>query len=285
MGFLERCGVVTSPPDGNGNGGTTINIPVPLAVTTQPKTAFTTFDTANPGIPLHYPLERPGRTQQLITFSTAAYANSADFDFQTVGTTQTAHQQLMTDPDRIISDMTTGFIQHLGNNTAFAVNHLWIAPITGVIRQLQVCAAFGLNVSAFTSGTFSISSVDFSLQSWQASGQPSPFNSQATIRVLPETAFTPLGAIGTEIYVVTFTMDTFIRTFRGKPTTFSITVNETTGTGTRQVGIVPLFPMYAAAGNRAVYESQVIARMEALPDQAQDMVGLTDYNLTGLEGQ
>lgn len=192
---------------------------------------------------------------------------------------------MMTNPGRYMSDQTTGWIQNEGDDTAYNTDWAAISPVTGVITQFQYEFAVGLNVSAYTAGNFAIGSVDLTLQAFMANNTPAPGSMNVPVRISPSTAFTALTATGTQIMTVRGTIDTYVRTYKGFPITLRLAINETTGTGTRQVGLVPQFPMFAAAGNKMFYESQVIARILPLPQGAQAVTPFTDgWNLTGLEG-
>lgn len=223
------------------------------------------YDTSYYGYDLRFPLNTPNLTAQSITFSTSTFGRNADETFTPTTAGSVTYQTLLVDPDRLISNIDQGFICHLGNNTAFNQNYLIHADMTAVTHQIRLCFAVGLNVSAYTSGNFALSSVDISVQAFQNSQQPAMNSIPYTTHLSPQSAFSNLTAPGTQIMIIRADVDLSFLAYEQQPITINITVNETTGTGTRQVGLVPLFPLFATAGNKDFYESTAQVHIHPVP--------------------
>ena len=238
-----------------------------------PKTALTTFDSSYYGKDLHIPLEVPGLSRQALTYSTATFGYSHDEDFTPNSVAgSTSYTPLLQGLDRTISNIDSGFIMHKGNDTAFNQNFLLHADMTAVMHQIQLSFAVALNVSAYTSDNFKINSVSISTRSFQGASKPTPFGTDAPHIIEPESAFANLTATGTQIFIVRHALDVPDLLYQDQPFTINITVNETTGTGTRQVGIVPLFPLFADAGNKTFYQSGMTMHIHPIPGHTNELI-------------
>lgn len=245
------------------------------------RTAQGVYDLSYYGHDLRFQLEKPGLTAQSITYSTATFGRSHDDDFTPNASGSVAYRPLILDPARILSNVDQGFILHEGNDTAFNMDYILHADMTAAIHQIRLSMAFGLNVSAYSAGNFAINSVTFTLNTYQNAQQPTQGNVGTPVVIEPETAFSALTATGTQIFIIQHDLDVPRLLWQDQPLTLNITVNETTGTGTRQVGLVPLWPMFAASGNKMYYESEMQAHIHPLPQHINDLIPmLGDFTIT-----
>jgi hypothetical protein len=280
--FGHRCGSCGS----TGGNGTVINFPQPAIVKPEDRTLWGSYDISTGGIPLPLPLDIPHTyTEQQITFSTASYRRSTDPTFLTSAGTTTTFRRLLRDQDRIVMQTDTGLILHEGNDTAFTEEFLYSSPITGVIDQLELSFAVGVNVSAFTNGSVTINSVTVTPRSFFAAAAIDGFNQSAytptTIAVA--SAFTALTATGTQIFIVKAVLNTPMRVYQNQPFGFTITINETSsGTNTRQIGLVPIFPYQATDVFKKFYESEIIAHFRPLPEAADTLTGATNMGISSV---
>ena len=139
--------------------------------------------------------------------------------------------------EKIISDIDAIGVLNEGNDTAFDQTYEWTPDMSAFIYKIGFSMAFALNVFAFTSGSFDIDSVRIIIT------QETPSSPKALLdKVFEANGLTALTGTGTQILLFnTEIAISAVKITQGVPLTFRIIINETTGVGTRQVGILPLF--------------------------------------------
>lgn len=274
-GFLQRCtpGEVMPPGDGTG----TVNVTFPDIMTTRnaANTLRAVYDAANPGVWIPIQIDPIGLTESTITFSTATFKRAKDLAFSAtlsgnppLPASATNYQYALNSVERVLAVNDNGILLSEGSNTAFNEDYAsFPAPSNGVIDQLICNFAVCLDVSAYTSGSPNLTSVDLTLTSFANAGQPDTNGSGGTIRISPNSAFTALAATGTQIFIVKTVINNFsFRVNQGFPLTVNITINETTGTATRNIGLLNTFPYLTTNGLKAFYPPTIIAHLKTTGD-------------------
>ena len=235
------------------------------------------YDVSNYGEDITIQLGIDNLTLQSITASTAAFFKATE----TVNIDGTATTTFpLEDMDIVLSDINTFGLAHEGDDTAFNRIYVIEPDMTAFVYKASIKAAFALNVSAFTNGTRDLTDVQFIIK------QSINDSMTETIDNFSVTAtLTALTATGTAIFIIV--ADRHYNNFKavkGRPITVQIIVNETSGTGTRQVGIMPCFPFQAAAIIKPITTSTMSLHIHATLDHAfpifrdQNSMQLLDYS-------
>ena len=249
-----------------------MSLPLPYLAKIKP-----VYDVSNYGEDLSIQLGIDTLTLQSITASTSTFEKLTD-SIKLDGSATTVFP--VEDMDLVLSDTDVFGIAHEGNNTAFDRIYVFEPDMTAYVYKASIKAAFGLNVSAYSSGNFAIDNVHVSIKQL--------INSDLTEVIdefdLPCT-LANLTATGSQIFIAVADRHyTNFKAVKGRPITIQITIAETTGTGTRQVGIMPCFPFQAAAIIKPVTTSVLSVHVHPTLDHAfpvfrdQNSMQLLDYS-------
>lgn len=293
---LQWC-TPTTTTGGNPPGDTTVNVQFPdLIKDINPaNTIRATYDAANPGVWLPIQLDPIGLTESTITFSTAVFKRSTDLAFSATSTappvagqppipaSATNYQYTLNSVERVLAVNDNGILLSEGSNTAFNEDYAaFVAPSSGIIDQLILNFAVCLDVSAYTAGSPNLNSVDLTLKSFAGPGQPDTTSPTGAIRVSPNSAFSALAATGTQILVIKRVINDFaFRVNQGQPLTLNITINETTGTATRNIGLLNSFPYLSTNQLKAFYPATIIAHLKTAGDS---LTKVAQYSNTAISG-
>jgi len=167
--------------------------------------------------------------------------------------------------NRVLSNIDTISGYSFGDDTQLDYI-MFVKPFSSFeITQCFINAAFTLNVSAYTSGDFSMDSIDLDVLSFDGTSTASSktiFNTRFT------TGFGNLTAAGTQTYIMQ-------AQFGGNSIKasdklgFRFRMNVSVGVGTRQELLLPFFYWTATAGNKKMYESGISTHMLPSFDAAQ----------------
>ena len=236
------------------------------------------YDVSNYGEDLSFQFGIDNLALQSFTMSAAATAmfkSTATVNLS--GTSTTVFP--VEDMDLVLSDIDTFGILNEGDDTAFNRIYVFEPDMTAMIYKASVKMAFALNVSAYTSGSFDLASVSFII-SQVVNGVTEKIDEF----VVPAT-LTALTASGTQVFIIVADRHyTTFKAVKGQPITVQIIVNETTGTGTRQIGIMPCFPFQKDAILKPITSSVMSLHIHATLDHAfpvfrdQNAVQLLDYS-------
>lgn len=206
--------------------------------------------------------QRRAATIDNITGSTATFgANTNSF----VDSSRTTRTYNLNDSDIpiIASSGDTLDLDNEGDNTAFNENFA-LHPRRGFrLNQIFLNFAIGFNVSAYTDGSPSLTSLTYQVFHWTAGAQIPLHGSVRSFT----TGFTALSATGTQVYVVRDFMPlSGVMISENDQLAVNITTAGTAGggTNTRQEGIVPIFPLSAATSLRDYSVSCAIFRGTAV---------------------
>ena len=162
--------------------------------------------------------------------------------------------------DEFISNIDTLQFLHAGNDTEFDHTYTWQPDMSAIVYKLRVQVAFVLNVSARTAGSFDLTQIALL------------FREQPGNRVIYENTFpvtmAAISAVGNAMFIFDADVVEPFKVFSGNPIDFSFTTTVTTGTGTFQVGIAPIFPYTTPADAKPFARSGITLHIHASLDHA-----------------
>ena len=219
-------------------------------------------------------------TLQSITASTSAFYKATE-TVNIDGTATTVFP--LEDMDLIATDTDIFGIAHEGNNTAFNRIYSLEPDMTAFIYKVSIKMAFAVNVSAFTNGSVDLDSVQFIVKQ-----SINDAVTQTIDNFIVPATLTAHTATGSSIFIIVADRHyTNFKADKGRPITIQVIVNETvSGTNTRQVGIMPLFPFQAAAVLKPITSSVISFHVHPSLDHAfpvfrdQNSMQLLDYSGT-----
>lgn len=294
---LQWCTPTTST-GGNPPGETTVNVQFPDLIKdiNPPNTIRASYDAANPGIWLPIQLDPIGLTESTVTFSSATFKRATDLAFSASSTAPpiagqppipaaaTNYQYILNSVERVLAINDNGILLSEGSNTAFNEDYAaFVAPSNGVIDQLILNFAVCLDVSAYVAGSPNLNSIDLTFKSFAGPGQPDTTSPNSAVRISPNSAFTALAATGTQILVVKQVINNFaFRVNQGQPLTLNITINETTGTATRNIGLLNSFPYLTTNQLKAFYTPTIIAHLKTAGDSLTKVAQYSNTTISGV---
>ncbi len=194
-------------------------------------------------IPLH--LTQVGATEQAITFSTTAITRSLD-----------ESGQPLDHLPHVYGDEDDGLLLHLGNNTAYDATFTFNSDMPAVIYKTSLSLAAALNISARTSGTWNLGSMTVTIT-----------ESGGTTRTIYTNTFTSTAAdqaaTGTALHWYVHDIVEPYQVFPNQPIKIRIQLNVTSGSGTRQEGLVTIAPFVKTAVLKSFAESCIIFHAHA----------------------
>ena len=191
--------------------------------------------------------------------------NSITGTGQTTLTPSTATFVQVLEDSRIPIDETTMFITdsdkmelvHAGNDTDFDETFVWTPDMSSQAYLLSFSFAVGMKVSAYTSGNFKID--DIQVVCNQVGG------GEGTVTVLNkiiDPGMANMVSATEQVAIINFSTKTSAKVF-DKPITFQIKVNTSSGSGTYQCGLIPLFCYFGAAVPKTWTTSSVLLHIHA----------------------
>ena len=187
--------------------------------------SISVYDTASYGMDLFLPFTDVGLTETSITFSTATVTRDTDDS-----------NQPMDDFPAVYSDTDTGVLQNEGNNTAFSQTYVFTPDMTAVCYAIHLIFPAAVICSAFTNGTLNVGALHIKLTERSTND-----------RLLYENTFQSgaanLTGTGTSLHIFQQDVVETILVRKGNPIDILVElITVTTGTNTRQEGIVNLAP-------------------------------------------
>ena len=227
---------------------TTSSLRVPSNVKSIP-----VWNVGDYGADLALHLTSVGFTEQQITFSSSAITRSLD----------EGGQPLDAIP-HVYSDTDTGLILHEGNDSQFSTDYVFNSDMPAVIYKTSINVCFGLNVSAYTSGSYNLGNLIVAITEQGGSKRNIYTNTFAS-------GATNLGATGTSLHWFTVDVVEPFQVFPNQPITISLTLDSTLATGTSQAGIVSVAPYVNTAVMKSFAESAIIFHAHADLAHADDV--------------
>lgn len=162
----------------------------------------------------------------------------------------TTTRTLTADLPTFVQTSNTLTLLNEGDDTAFDETFMTRTPVDIIIDKILFNFGIGLNVSAYTAGNFAIDAVTITITAFKAQGQ----TAWSTILTAPFT-LANMTAVDNQIAIVDLMYNTPFPLYQGGILQIQIAVTETTGTGTRQVGMLTAFPFQAAATTKELSPS------------------------------
>jgi len=183
------------------------------------------YNVGDYGNDLFLPFTDVGLTETSITFSTAVLSRDTE-----------DNNQPMDDFPAVYSDTDTGVLLNEGNDTAFSQTYSYNPDMTAIIYALHLHCPFGVICSAFTSGTLNIGALHLKITERSTNN-----------RLLYENTFQSgaanLTGTGTSLHIFQQDVVETILVRKGNPIDILVElITVTTGTNTRQEGLVNLAP-------------------------------------------
>ena len=183
------------------------------------------YNVGDYGEDLFLPFTDVGLTETSITFSTATVTRDTEDS-----------NQPMDDFPAVYSDTDTGVLLNEGNNTAFSQTYSYNPDMTAIIYAIHLSFPAAVICSAFTSGTLNVGALHLKITERSTND-----------RLLYENTFQSgaanLTGTGTSLHFFQRDVVETILVRKGNPIDILVElVTVTTGTNTRQEGIVNLAP-------------------------------------------
>jgi hypothetical protein len=187
--------------------------------------SLSVYNVGDYGNDLFLPFTDVGLTETAITFSTATVTRDLDHS-----------NQPMDDFPAVYSDTDSGILLNEGNDTAFSQTYSYNPDMTAVIYALHLHFPAAVICSAFTSGTLNVGALHIKITERSTND-----------RLLYENTFQSgaanLTGTGTSLHIFQQDVVETILVRKGNPIDILVElVTVTTGTNTRQEGIVNLTP-------------------------------------------
>jgi len=205
-----------------------------------------TYDVANFGHDTTLPLNCLSGSTTTLTPSTATFVQVLEDSRVPIDEVN----QFITNSDEMA-------LVHAGNDTDFDKTWEWSPDMSAQAYQLSFSFAVAMKVSAYTSGNFKIDNVQVVCN--QVGG------GEGTVTVLNkiiDPGMSNMTSATEQVAIINFSTKTSAKVF-DKPITFQIKVNTSSGSGTYQCGIVPLFCYFGAAVPKTWTVSSVLLHIHA----------------------
>ena len=204
------------------------------------------YNISDYGKPLFLPITDV-LTAQSVTLSSATITRSTD-----------GSNFPIDDYPYVISAIDTVGLIHEGNNTVFDRIYTWNPDFTSKIYKMTLSFAMGINVSAYTSGNFNINNLIIIITD-RITGKEifrNTINSGAANQT----------AISFSYHIFNVDVNTPFDAYNNHPIDIRVQMSTTTGTGTRQEGMLTFFPFQAAAVSKIFTLSGILIYPHAAID-------------------
>ena len=170
---------------------------------------------------------------------------------------------------------------HQGNDTDYNETFTWLPDMSASLYKMTLNFAVGLNVSAYTSGNFKISKIQMIVKQQKAEYVETLVN-----RIIDPGMANITSAVG-QVAIVAFDTQVAKKVF-DKAVTIQIIVTTSSGTGTYQCGLFPIFSYIAPAVPKVWTTSAFIMHLHGALDHAfpvfrnEDNENLLDHSGIGI---
>ena len=170
---------------------------------------------------------------------------------------------------------------HQGNDTDYNETFTWLPDMSASLYKMTLNFAVGLNVSAYTSGNFKISKIQMIVKQQKADYVETLVN-----RIIDPGMANITSAVG-QVAIVAFDTQVAKKVF-DKAVTIQIIVTTSSGTGTYQCGLFPIFCYIAPAVPKVWTSSAFIMHLHGALDHAfpvfrnEDNENLLDHSGIGI---
>lgn len=162
-----------------------------------------------------------------------------------------------------------------GDSTDFTRLYQIYVPVDAIIKRMTFLLALGLNVSAYTSGNFRLTSLRLGITSYKAAGQTVDVINPAIASSAPSN----MTAVDNQILIVKYTIERAMPVYSGGILEIDMDVNTALGVGTYQKGIVDIFPFntFPTTGARTYGQSGFYIYWEPNPWEGGTAMQITDF--------
>ena len=150
----------------------------------------------------------------------------------------------------VVTDSDEIEMVHAGNDTDFDTTWKWVPDMSASMYKFTGNFAVGMNISAYTSGNFKISSVQIIVT------QTKGTYSEVLINKLIDPGMANMASATSQIALINLDTQTAKKVF-DKSITIQIKVNTTSGSGTYQCGIIPLY-CYVSAHTPKIWTTSAV---------------------------
>ena len=205
-----------------------------------------TYDVANYGHDIVLPLNCLSGSTVTLTPSSATFVQLLDDSRVPID-----------EVDLFITDSDKMAMVHAGNNTDYDESWEWRPDMSAQAYLVSFNFAVAMKVSAYTSGNFKIKNVQVIMK--QVGGGEGDF---VYLDKTLDPGMSNMTATAEQVAIINFSTTVSAKVF-DKPITFQIKVNTSSGSGTQQTGIIPLFCYFESAVPKTWTISSVLMHIHA----------------------
>lgn len=163
----------------------------------------------------------------------------------------------------VISNVDAVGLASEGNNTIFSRIYTWIPDRNMRVSKVSINLAASLNISTYSSGTFNVGNLRV------ITSQREPF--VPLFNTLLKSTAANQTATGNSYHIYADDITGAFNVRAGIPIDFDLAMVTTTGTGTRQEGILPVFPYQLLAVTKIFSLSGFLLRLDDSVDSNDQM--------------
>ena len=181
----------------------------------------------------------------------------------------------------VVTDSDEMEMIHAGSDTDFDKTWVWVPDMSASLFKFTANFAVGMNVSAYTSGNFKISSVQIIVT------QTKGTYSEVLIDRLIDPGMSNMTSATSQVVLMNLDTQTAKKVF-DKSITIQIKVNTSSGSGTYQCGIIPLYCYFSAHTPKIWTTSAIVMHLHGALDHAfpvfrdEDNENLLDHSGIGI---
>ena len=159
--------------------------------------------------------------------------------------------------NQFITDSDKMELVHSGNDIDYDTTFEWLPDMSFQAYKASFSVALAMKVSAYTSGNFKISSIQLTMKS-VGGGE----GDQVIVDKIIDPGMANMTGTAEQIAILNIDTKTSAK-IADKSVTIQVKVNTDSGTGTYQVGLVPLFCYFSAAVPKTWTTSSVVVHAHA----------------------
>ena len=205
-----------------------------------------TYDVANYGHDTSLPLSCISGNVATITPSTSTFVQVLE-----------DNRVPIDEVDLFITDSDKMALIHLGDDTDFDKTYEWAPDMSAQAYTLTFSFGIGMKVSSYSSGNFKMDSVQVICN--QIGGGEGAVN---FVNKIIDPGMSNMTSAVAQVAIINFSTTVSTKVF-DKPLTFQIKVNTSSGSGTYQTGIIPLFCYFGTAIPKVWTSSSVLMHLHA----------------------
>lgn len=166
--------------------------------------------------------------------------------------------------DEVISDIDTLPFYNEGDDTEFDQTYSWHPDMSALVYKVRFNIAFALNVSARSAGSFDMTQIRVVV---------TEATRPRTIADFPHTVtMSAISSVDSAYYIMDIDFLEPFKVFSGQRIDFRFVTTVSTGTGTFQTGILPLFCYTEEAGAKPFTRSGIYMHIHASLDHADPVI-------------